>query len=64
VGQHDVPSLALAPPEPQQLEHLQPEYSGVIRMRQQPLVVLESDDVRPYGDIATQHALDVPPRTV
>jgi hypothetical protein len=32
-------------------------------MRQQPLVVMKPDDVRPPGDIVTQHALDVPPRT-
>ncbi len=32
-------------------------------MRQWPLLVVKSNDVRPPGDIATQHALDVPPRT-
>src|SRR3984893_12467184 len=42
---------------------LQPEYSGVIRMREQPPVAVKPDDVRPPGDIATQHALDMPPRT-
>ncbi len=41
---------------------LQPEYSGVIPMRQQPLVELKPDDVRPAGDLATRHALDAPPR--
>jgi hypothetical protein len=42
---------------------LQPEYQGVKRMRQQALVELKPDDVRSPGDIATEHALDVPPRT-
>src|SRR5260370_2851154 len=32
-------------------------------MRQQPLLVMKPDDVRAPGDIATQHALDTPPRT-
>src|ERR1700736_6982465 len=34
-----------------------------MRMRQQPLVEMKPDDVRPPVDIVTQHALDVPPRT-
>src|SRR5271155_6284825 len=34
-----------------------------MRMRQQPLVEMKPDDVRPPGDIVTQHALGVPPRT-
>jgi len=33
-------------------------------MRQPIAVVLKPEYVRPSGDIATQHALDVPPRTV
>src|SRR5258708_37635992 len=42
---------------------LQPEYQGMIRTGQQPLIILKPNDVRPPGEIATQHALDVPPCT-
>src|SRR6266851_1850879 len=42
---------------------LQPKYSAAIRIRQQLLVKLIPDDVRYLGDIATQHTLDMPPRT-
>src|SRR5258708_38122000 len=43
---------------------LQPEHSAAIRIRQQPLVKLILDDVRRSGDISTQHALNMSPRTL